>query len=218
MTPHSSTLENPMDGGDWWAADHGVAKNRTWVSDFTFHFSLSRIGEGNGNPLQCSCLENPSDGGAWWAAVYGVAQSRTRLRWLTAAAAASQKEKDTQPILTHIYGICKHGTKDPTYRVAKQTKMETAHFFSNLSHTPAQVNPEIQCIAKSFHTSTGFSAKCVNHFLFPFSESNNFSIAFFFEHAVLFCILLKMKCEFLNTIVRRTKAICTENLFHGSYV
>ena len=42
-----------------------------------FHFSLSCIGEGNGNPLQCSCLENPRDGGAWWPAVYGVAQSRT---------------------------------------------------------------------------------------------------------------------------------------------
>ena len=42
-----------------------------------FHFSLSRIGEGNGNPLQCSCLENPRDGGASWAAVYGVAQSQT---------------------------------------------------------------------------------------------------------------------------------------------
>ena len=45
-----------------------------------FHFSLSCIGEGNGNPLQCSCLENPRDGGAWWAAIYGVAQSRTRLK------------------------------------------------------------------------------------------------------------------------------------------
>ena len=44
-----------------------------------FHFSLSCIGEGNGNPFQCSCLENPRDGGAWWASVYGVAQSRTRL-------------------------------------------------------------------------------------------------------------------------------------------
>ena len=42
-----------------------------------FHFLLSCIGEGNGNPLQWSCLENPRDGGAWWAAVYGVAQSRT---------------------------------------------------------------------------------------------------------------------------------------------
>ena len=44
-----------------------------------FHFSLPYIGEGNGNPLQCSCLENPRDRGAWWAAVYGVAQSWTRL-------------------------------------------------------------------------------------------------------------------------------------------
>ena len=48
-----------------------------------FHFSLSHIGEGNGNPLQCSCLENPRDGGAWWAAVYGVAQSWTRLKRLS---------------------------------------------------------------------------------------------------------------------------------------
>ena len=48
-----------------------------------FHFSLSCIGEGNGNPLQCSCLENPRHGGAWWAAVYGVAQSRTRLKRLS---------------------------------------------------------------------------------------------------------------------------------------
>ena len=47
-----------------------------------FHVSLSRIGEGNGNPLQCSCLENLKDGGAGWAAVYGVAQSQTRLKRL----------------------------------------------------------------------------------------------------------------------------------------
>ena len=47
-----------------------------------FHFSLSCIGEGNGNALQCSCLENPTDGGAWWAAVYGVVQSWTRLKRL----------------------------------------------------------------------------------------------------------------------------------------
>ena len=50
-----------------------------------FHFSLSCIGEGNGNPLQYSCLENPRDGGAWWAAVYGVAQSRTRLKRLSSS-------------------------------------------------------------------------------------------------------------------------------------
>ena len=50
-----------------------------------FPFSLSCIGEGNGNPLQCSCLENPREGGASWAAVHGVAQSRTRLKRLSSS-------------------------------------------------------------------------------------------------------------------------------------
>ena len=50
-----------------------------------FDFSLSCIGEGNGNPLQCSCLENPRDGGAWWAAIYGVTQSRTWLKQLSSS-------------------------------------------------------------------------------------------------------------------------------------
>ena len=54
-----------------------------------FHFSLSCIGEGNGNPLQCSCLENPRDGRAWWAAVYEVAQSRTRLKRLSSSSSSS---------------------------------------------------------------------------------------------------------------------------------
>ena len=57
-----------------------------------FHFSLSCIGEGNGNPLQCSCLENPRDGGAWWAAVYGVAQSRTQLKRLSNSSSSSMKD------------------------------------------------------------------------------------------------------------------------------
>ena len=63
-----------------------------WGSDTTerlhFHFSLSCIGEGNGNPLQCSCLENPRDGGAWWAAIYGVAQSRTQLKRLSSSSSS----------------------------------------------------------------------------------------------------------------------------------
>ena len=61
-----------------------------------FHFSLSCIGEGNGNPLQCSCLENPRDGGAWWVAVYGVTQSRTRLKRLSSSSSSSSDgfEKD----------------------------------------------------------------------------------------------------------------------------
>ena len=60
-----------------------------------FHFSLSCIGEGNGNPLQCSCLENLRDGGAWWAAVSGVAQSRTRLKQLSSRSIFGSNESAT---------------------------------------------------------------------------------------------------------------------------
>ena len=62
-----------------------------------FHFSLSCIGEGNGNPLQCSCLENPRDGGAWWAAVYGVTQSQTRLKRLSSSSSSEESEMGLQP-------------------------------------------------------------------------------------------------------------------------
>ena len=70
-----------------------------------FHFSLSCIGEGNDNPLQCSCLENPRDGGAWWAAVYGVTQSRTRLKWLSSSSRKMSKgnEFTFSPIEFHRY-------------------------------------------------------------------------------------------------------------------
>ena len=65
-----------------------------------FHFSLSCIGEGNDNPLQCSCLENPRDEQAWWAAVYGVAQSRTRLKQLSSSSSSSRHFVETQDRLT----------------------------------------------------------------------------------------------------------------------
>ena len=58
-----------------------------------FHFSLPCIGEGNGNPLQCSCRENPRDGRAWWAAVYGVAQSQIQLKRLSSSSKAEQMRK-----------------------------------------------------------------------------------------------------------------------------
>ena len=68
----------------WTEEPGGLQSMGSLESDTTerlhFHFSLSCTGEGNDNPLQCSCLENPRDGGAWWAAVSGVAQSRTQLR------------------------------------------------------------------------------------------------------------------------------------------
>ena len=79
-------LENPMDGGAWKAAVHGVAEGQTRLSDFTFTFHF----HGNGNPLQCSCLENPRDGGAWWAAIYGVAQSWTRLKSFSSSSSSSR--------------------------------------------------------------------------------------------------------------------------------
>ena len=84
MATHSSTLAWKIP----WTEEPGRLQSRGHeVSDMTerlhFHFSLACIGEGNGNPLLCSCLENPRDGGAWWAAVYGVTQSRTWLKWLS---------------------------------------------------------------------------------------------------------------------------------------
>ena len=108
-----SCLESLRDGGAWWAAVYGVAQSRTRLK----RLSSSSIGvpggsdgeasacnagdlgsipgsgrspgEGNGNPLQCSCLENPRDGGACWPAVYGVAQSRTRLKRLSSSSSSS---------------------------------------------------------------------------------------------------------------------------------
>ena len=62
---------------------------RDMTERFHFHFSLPCIGEGNGDPLQCSCLENPRDRGAWWAAVYGVSQSWTRLKRLSSSSSSS---------------------------------------------------------------------------------------------------------------------------------
>ena len=81
MVPHSSTLawkipwtKEPVACSPWGREESNMTVR------LQFDFSLSCIGEGNGNPLQCSCLENPRDGGAWWAAVYGVTQSWTRLK------------------------------------------------------------------------------------------------------------------------------------------
>ena len=71
-----------MEGGTWKATVHMVAKSVDTTERLHFHFSVSCIGEGNGNPLQYSCLENLKDRGDCWAAVYGVAQSQTRLTQL----------------------------------------------------------------------------------------------------------------------------------------
>ena len=80
MATHSSTLAWKIP----WTQSTGSQRVRhDWAT------SLSRTGEENSNPLQCSCLENPRDGGAWWAAVYGAAQSRTRLKRLSSSSSSS---------------------------------------------------------------------------------------------------------------------------------
>ena len=97
VAPHSSALAWKI---PWTEEPGGLQSMGRWGSDTTerlhFHFSLSCIGEGNGNPLQYSCLENPRGRRAWWAAVYGVTQSRTRLKWLSSS---------SSHILNVVYGL-----------------------------------------------------------------------------------------------------------------
>ena len=93
MAPHSSTFVWKIP----WTEEPGRLQSMGLLESGTtdrlhFHFSLSCIGEGNGNPLQCSCLENPRDGEACWAAVYGVAQSRTQLMRLSSSSSSMEKE------------------------------------------------------------------------------------------------------------------------------
>ena len=81
LLPGKSHGRRSLVGCSPWGREESDTTERLHV-----HFSLSCIGEGNGDPLQCSCLENPRDSGAWWAAVYGVTQSRTQLKWLSSNA------------------------------------------------------------------------------------------------------------------------------------
>ena len=91
LLPGKSHGRRSLVGCSPWGREESDATER-----FHFHLSLSFIGEGSGNPLQCSCLENPGDGGAWWAAVYGVTQSRTRLKWLSSSRDIFKKIRDTK--------------------------------------------------------------------------------------------------------------------------
>ena len=93
----------------WTEEPGGCSPWGRYKSDMTerlhFHFSLSCIGGGNGNPLQNSCLENPRDGGAWWAAVHGVSQSRTRLKWLSSSSSTVTQAKK-QESQGNWQGVC----------------------------------------------------------------------------------------------------------------
>ena len=84
LLPGKSHGQSSLVGCSPWGLEESDVTER-----LHFHFPLSLIGEGNGNPLQSSCLENPGDGGAWWAAVYGVPQSRTRLKRISSSRSSS---------------------------------------------------------------------------------------------------------------------------------
>ena len=106
MAPHPSTLawkipwmEEP--GGlqsMWW-----LRVGHDWVTSLSLFTFIHFIGEGNGNPLQCSCLENPREGGALWAAAYGVAQSRTRLKWLSNSSSSILKNNSFCMLTLIVY-------------------------------------------------------------------------------------------------------------------
>ena len=72
-----SCLENPTDGGAWWAAVHGVAKSQTQLRDFTFTFHFHALEKEMATHSSVLAWKIPGTWGAWWAAVYGVTQSQT---------------------------------------------------------------------------------------------------------------------------------------------
>ena len=126
LLPGKSHGQRSMVGCSQWGREE---------SDLTeqlhFHFSLSCIGEGNGNPIQCSCLENPRDRGAWWAAAYGVTQSRTRLKRLS----SSQREGKRLTPWSEQVLFCLPWVWD--------------HFYSNISSRKNQERKKLYCISLS---------------------------------------------------------------------
>ena len=92
LLPEKSHGQRSLVGCSPWGCEESDTTER-----LHFHFSLSCIGDGNDNLLQCYCLENPRDGRAWWAAVYGVTQSRTRLKRLSSSSAAAKERSQQWP-------------------------------------------------------------------------------------------------------------------------
>ena len=104
MAPHSSALAWKIPWTEEPGGLQSMGRQESYMTErLHFDFSFSRIGEGNGNPLQYSCLENPRDGGAWWAAIYGVAQSRTRLKRLSSSSSSSSNNTNIHQNLEIIF-------------------------------------------------------------------------------------------------------------------
>ena len=104
-----------------------------------FHFSLSCIGERNGNPLQYSCLENSRDRGAWWAAVYGVAQSQTRLMRLSSSSSSRKQEAQgvagERKAISPVKGHISSGSPGKQSQKGTHTHTHTEDYFKELAYT-----------------------------------------------------------------------------------
>ena len=113
-------------------------------------FSLSCIGERNGNPLQCSCLENLREGGAWWAAVYGAAQSQTRLKWLSRLSSSSITLYGRMDLLEFVWA----SSLDVLMSVCGQWKLASGWFLcpSDVASVVLPDVPDIPCLSYPFST------------------------------------------------------------------
>ena len=131
MGTHSSTLTWKIP----WMEEPGRLQStgslRVGHDWLHFHFSLSCIGEGNGNLLQCSCLENPRDGGAWWAAIYVVAQSQTRLKRLSSSTVF---QVSIFYISRPYLGFFSHFTKNSVNRPSKSESGRKRHIENKFQH------------------------------------------------------------------------------------
>ena len=131
---------------------------------------ISCIGEGNGNPLQCSCLENPTDGETWWAAVYGFTQSWTRLSDLAVAAAIlyDDQPKENVQISTCYLNVCENIWNDihlaPCYNYIRSSLVHEKHI--HISDPKNYCKIQISC-SKHFNSHINISVQG-----FKYHESN----------------------------------------------
>ena len=153
MATHSSTLAWKIPWTEEPARLQSMGREESDTTEqLHFHFSLSCIGEGNGNLLQCSCLENPRDGGAWWATVYGVAQSWTRLKRLSRLV-ITYLPRSKRLLISWL--------QSPSAVILEQRKIKSA--------TVATVSPSI------FHEVTGPDAIILVLYLFLYLAVPGFS-------------------------------------------
>ena len=108
-----------------------------------FHFSLSCIGEGNGNQLQCSCLENPRDRGDWWGAIYGVTQSQTRLKWFSSSACMYKATKKSREMVTIKMRMWDHHADTKTRQRYQKRELQANITDDTVNHQSIlKVNPK----------------------------------------------------------------------------